>query len=171
MPDSFDYSITNSENDAPSYTKETGSRNAEILKSIINDTEYTDAPQSEIEELLLELKEKIAGGGGGGRYSTDEQVVGTWIDGSTIYQKTISLVVSSTDTIIPYTDDVELLVKSYGIFSDSSGAQTFFPYTDGEDYASIYKHASNGIHLLCSNWFINNRPNVTLTLQYTKVTV
>lgn len=73
MPDSFDYSVVNSENaqllqaiidDAPSYTKETGSRNAEILKSIINDTEYTDAPQSEIEELLLELKEKIAGGGG-----------------------------------------------------------------------------------------------------------
>ena len=73
MPDSFDYSVVNSENaqllravidDAPEYTKETGSRNAEILKSIINDTEYTDAPQSEIEELLLELKEKIAGGGG-----------------------------------------------------------------------------------------------------------
>lgn len=40
-------------------------RNAEILESIINDTEYTDPPQSRIEELLLELKEVIEQGGGG----------------------------------------------------------------------------------------------------------
>ena len=71
MPDSFDYTTgTNSENvrllqalidEAPEYTEETNSRNANILKSIINNTEYTDAPQSEIEELLLRLKAKIGG--------------------------------------------------------------------------------------------------------------
>lgn len=79
MPDSFDYPITNSENarllqalidDAPEYTQETNSRNAEILKSIINNTEYTDAPQSEIEELLLRLKVKI-----GGEIEVDELTV------------------------------------------------------------------------------------------------
>lgn len=79
MPDSFDYPITNSENarllqalidEAPSYTQETNSRNAEILKSIINNTEYTDAPQSEIEELLLRLKVKI-----GGEIEVDELTV------------------------------------------------------------------------------------------------
>ena len=71
MPDSFDYTTgTNSEDvrllqalidEAPEYTEETNSRNADILKSIINNTEYTDAPQSEIEELLLRLKAKIGG--------------------------------------------------------------------------------------------------------------
>lgn len=45
------------------YTKEVHSRNAAILKSIINNTEYDADPQSEIEELLLELKEVISGGG------------------------------------------------------------------------------------------------------------
>lgn len=79
MPDSFDYPITNSENarllqalidEAPSYTQETNSRNANILKSIINNTEYTDAPQSEIEELLLRLKVKI-----GGEIEVDELTV------------------------------------------------------------------------------------------------
>lgn len=46
------------------YTEEVNSRNAAILKSIINKTEYDADPQSEIEELLLELKEVIEGGGG-----------------------------------------------------------------------------------------------------------
>lgn len=46
----------------PSYTKDTNSRNSTILKSIINNTEYNDPPQSEIEELLLELKEMGIGG-------------------------------------------------------------------------------------------------------------
>lgn len=50
-------------------------RNAEILKSIINDTEYTDPPQSRIEELLLELKEVIEQGGGGGGTVTLSQLI------------------------------------------------------------------------------------------------
>ncbi len=45
--------------DVSPYTKRTKGREAEILKSIINYTAYTANPQSEIEELLLELKEKI----------------------------------------------------------------------------------------------------------------
>lgn len=49
-----------------SYDGEITSRNSAILDSIINGTEYNDPPQSEIEALLLELKEK---GGGGMSYS------------------------------------------------------------------------------------------------------
>lgn len=41
-------------------------RNADILQSIIDNTEYTDPPQSRIEDLLLQLKELIEEGGGGG---------------------------------------------------------------------------------------------------------
>lgn len=47
-------------------------RNAEILESIINDTEYTAPPESRIEELLLELKEVIEQGGGGSSYNETE---------------------------------------------------------------------------------------------------
>ena len=47
-----------------SYSGEITSRNSEILKSILDGTEYSKAPQSEIEELLIELKAKIDGGGG-----------------------------------------------------------------------------------------------------------
>ena len=70
MSEEFEYSKVNSENaellkamiNGTGYTKETESRNAAILKSIINNTEYNEPPQSEIEELLLELKEKGWGG-------------------------------------------------------------------------------------------------------------
>lgn len=41
------------------------SRTEEILRSIIDDTEYDKPPQSRVEELLLELKAAIEEGGGG----------------------------------------------------------------------------------------------------------
>ena len=41
-------------------------RNAAILRATIDGTEYTEPPQSPIEELLIELKETIEAGGGGG---------------------------------------------------------------------------------------------------------
>lgn len=47
----------------------TESRNGKILLSIIENTPYTDPPQSRIEELLIELKEIIEAGGGGGTTS------------------------------------------------------------------------------------------------------
>lgn len=48
--------------DDTEYNKTPQSRNEEILLSILNDTEYTKTPQSREEELLLELKGKIGPG-------------------------------------------------------------------------------------------------------------
>lgn len=47
------------------------SRNSAILDSIVKKTEYTEEPQSEIESQLLELKEVIESGGGGGITEVD----------------------------------------------------------------------------------------------------
>lgn len=41
------------------------SRNEAILQATIDGTEYTDPPQSRIEDLLIQLKEAIEQGGGG----------------------------------------------------------------------------------------------------------
>ena len=56
------------------------SRDEEILASIIDGTEYTADPESRIEELLLELKELIEGGGSSTDYATD---INFGIDSST----------------------------------------------------------------------------------------
>lgn len=72
------------------YDKTPQSRNEEILISMINKTEYDKTPQSREEELLLALKDAIEQGGDSQhQYSTDERVVGTWIDGSLVYERTI----------------------------------------------------------------------------------
>lgn len=70
------------------------SRAEQILNSMIDGTPYAEYPQSRLEDLLLQLKEVIEEGGGGSSthtYSTTEQEVGTWIDGKTIYERTIDL--------------------------------------------------------------------------------
>lgn len=46
------------------YTNPPQSRNEAILRATIDGTEYTAPPQSRIEDLLIELKEAIEGGGG-----------------------------------------------------------------------------------------------------------
>ena len=43
---------------------EPGGQNVDILESIINNTEYTEEPRSQISALLLQLKEVIESGGG-----------------------------------------------------------------------------------------------------------
>ena len=65
-------------------------------------------------------------------YSTEEQVIGTWIDGSTLYEKTITIASLPSDT-----EEVEYIVSSetinligyegYVIFS--SGNKASLPYT------------------------------------------
>jgi hypothetical protein len=61
-----------------SYSGPITSRNSAILKSILDEKAYEDAPQSEIEALLLALKEKIEQGGGGityeYHYSNDKKI-------------------------------------------------------------------------------------------------
>ncbi len=49
-------------------------RNELILESIIHQTVYTDPPESRIEDLLLQLKDVIEGGEGGGSSGTPANV-------------------------------------------------------------------------------------------------
>lgn len=87
------------------------SRNEQILRATIDGTEYTDEPQSRIEALLLELKESIeAGGGGGHSYDGNEKVVGTWF-GETLYEKTVnvpSLSCTTSDYFGSYSGSLDL---------------------------------------------------------------
>ena len=43
-----------------------GSNVEDILRATIDGTEYTEPPKSRVESLLVELKETIEEGGGGG---------------------------------------------------------------------------------------------------------
>ena len=96
-------------------------RNAEILESIINDTEYTDPPQSRIEELLLELKEVIEQGGGATLSQLIEEVTGYPLNdyaSMSLYSKDLNTITKSgfynamTCTNAPF-DYMTLIVIGY----------------------------------------------------------
>lgn len=98
-------------------------RNAEILEAIINNTEYTDPPQSRIEALLLELKEVIEQGGGGSANLSDliEAVTGYPLNdyaSMSLYSKDLNNITKSgfynamTCTNAPF-DYMTLIVVGY----------------------------------------------------------
>lgn len=61
-------------------------------------------------------------------YSTSEKIVGTWIDGSLIYQKTISfgaLPNATTKEVAHGISNLKMYVKAFGVATDGTYAMTF----------------------------------------------
>lgn len=66
----------------------TGIDRSAIISDIVFTVEYTKTTDAEGSGTNLMPYSFVQNGGGGCNYSTEEQVVGTWIDGKPIYQKT-----------------------------------------------------------------------------------
>lgn len=102
-----------------------------------------------------------AGGGGGNsqiNYSTEEQVVGTWIDGRPLYQKTYNMNCTADD----FNEDLTNL--------DIATCVELKPYAwDGNQYYfdTRVKWDSSSKQLVFSNGYIYYSH---LTIQYTKTT-
>ena len=68
-------------------------------------------------------------------YSTEEQIVGTWIDGSTLYQKTIdfgNLPATTLKSVNTDVNNIGLVTKVNG-FAYSSGATINIPYIESNN--------------------------------------
>lgn len=102
---------------------------------------------------------------GGHVYSTSEHVVGTWIDGRPVYEKTFTFITNSTIYYIPDTTDINHLINVSG-FANKENYDFYIPYSDGTDNISIAYTANNGIRIFTSNYF--NGAEYTLAIQYTK---
>ena len=107
-------------------------------------------------------------------YSTNEQVVGTWIDGKPIYQKTINFTTPSTSGTfftIPEIVDISKLVNIDGYMLPSNGwrgrintyqSPTSFTFWNfNEDTKQFYFSTPSSEYLSC---------DACVTLQYTKTT-
>lgn len=101
-------------------------------------------------------------------YSTDEKIVGTWIDGSTIYEKTFTATINSTQFIIQTELSIDEIIDFEACGKKISGGsyvrfgQT---YNDGGDWLNV-QAAGNNIRVMCSNWF--NGASINVTIRYTK---
>ena len=105
-------------------------------------------------------------------YSTNEHVVGTWIDGKPIYEKTVdcgALLNNATKTVAHGIANISKVVEYKGISFDTNGYSICLPYAGFGDWSvSIYANATN-IYLQTKQ----NRTdcvNSYITLRYTKTT-
>ena len=108
-------------------------------------------------------------------YSTTEQVIGTWIDGSTIYEKTIELenrqIVSGNNTFNLSITNMGAVIKADVVISNSS--KTNYRVLNADDFGSseklFYKIDTTGQIIITADTLWSN-PNIYVTLRYTKST-
>lgn len=103
-------------------------------------------------------------------YSTEEKVVGTWIDGKPIYQKVIhvdnfiignnEIPLENLDTIINYSGNL--------IFTDYPGYKRVFPYVQNNSTTKVIINHYNDTKFVVASGF--NCNTIDIILQYTKTT-
>ena len=112
--------------------------------------------------------------GGCVSYSTDEQVIGTWIDGKPLYQKTfeISLDGKTLNTLIPYDHNianVDKVVEIIGISVDQSN-DSRVTVNAGEPTYYCYVRRANRTRLTYYTTFKVSGAYLYVTVRYTKTT-
>ena len=111
---------------------------------------------------------------GGANYSTDEQIVGTWIDGKPIYQKTVdcgTLPNTAYKTVAHGISNLDTVLKAWGIGWNNSSGRILLPFMDDESPARIAIAADATTVFIGSRQFdASMYTNSAVTVQYTKTT-
>lgn len=115
---------------------------------------------------------RAVGGSSMHNYSTDEHVVGTWIDGSTLYEKTVdfgALPNNTTKTVAYNISNLNNIVDVKGIAYNQNGARPL-PFVDdaaknGDVLLDTIK--SSGVVRIISHTDLSSLTGY-VTLQYTK---
>lgn len=89
--------------------------------------------------------------GGGHTYSTDEQEVGTWIDGSPVYEKVVDLGAlpnNTTKNVAHGISNLGLVISAVFVAKDTSGQYIQMPFTVAKDgyinyQVSVYLTSTN----------------------------
>lgn len=138
--------------------------------------------------MIFPTNAQAQSGGSGHNYSTDEQVVGTWIDGKPIYEKTITyngnidgalshetaLLSLTTENIINAQGFCRLWDTDYD--TDYGFLSLTFSRVDVEQSLSLWwdnvnSNATPTLRLMSKMSFSGARINgVVCTIQYTKTT-
>ena len=100
-------------------------------------------------------------------YSTDEQIIGTWIDGKPLYQKTINfpsnITLSSSDwSYVSYSDavNIDLIINGFILRHAHRGKLD----------ANVGVQSANGRLIIRTTYEVAVTTNDYITLQYTKAT-
>ena len=118
----------------------------------------------------------------GNNYSTEEQVVGTWIDGKPIYQKTISCGVlpdKTTKTVAHNISNIDIITSLQGFAirnTSTSGSTAYMISLQHADYdeGNNVRLTANKTNIIITtdlkNGWSTNFTTSYVTIQYTKTT-
>ena len=131
----------------------------------------TGLSQADFADIITPLPGKFMGGI---NFSTEEQVVGTWIDGKPLYQKTVScgaLPNNTTKDVNHGIANIDQYVSVFGIFWDTSGTgeSAMMPFgTPGNDNVGVW--TKNKLTIVLHTGSNRTAQSACVTLQYTKST-
>lgn len=121
----------------------------------------------------------VSGGGGSSHnYSLNEQVVGTWVDGSTVYEKTFVFTPTAYDIDIDVSSlNIDKLIRREGSFSRQATStmvqQKAIEYrtetNSNPSYGIMAELRNTSIHVDIGGYTYAQILEIRLTIQYTKV--
>ena len=123
---------------------------------------------STVQEEITNLENKV---NSSKEYSTAEKVVGTWIDGKPIYQKTIAFSFVGSSTVnVDISDNIDVVLYTYAFAKNSKYMYTISMYTQGIGGQFLYDYAHpNQLRIRNTNSDFDNSSGY-VTVQYTKTT-
>ena len=112
--------------------------------------------------------------GGSNNYSLDEQVVGTWIDGKPLYQKTVNFNMPSSSNPAEVVDLSALNIDHWefvsGTVTTSNGAKYSLTYIyDSSEYIGFWVRSNKYLTVRATHSDFYNMSGV-ITFKYTKTT-
>ena len=166
-------------------TKALSANQGYVLKGLIDDiviptvpeniTDLDDVSVTDIEngQVLAwnSLTEKFvnvdqSGGSSGHNYSEDEQIIGTWLDGSTLYEKTITGTTNPNTNVMTIEVGGDTVIRNfYGVIG---GVRLINSYIDSASFAVTW--IAGNLHQLgnsCSGSIYQNK-SFYVTVEYTK---
>lgn len=121
-------------------------------------------------------------GGGYDNYSTEEQVIGTQVDGKPIYRKTIKINNprnrTSDYSFNSYNlKNIKTIINKYGVAATDNGTTLvhipcyFGTYNQSEAYIDIYIRPQESKFVLAlGSQYANSTSQIYITFEYTKTT-
>ena len=121
-------------------------------------------PSADMSEILSPLPSTISKMT---RYSTEEQLVGYWIDGKPLYQRVISGTTSATAGQNKILEELGSSIKIHFINGNVANLIPVNYDSGGSTYYSRCFVASNNLYISVGGYL---NMNVTVVIQYTKTT-
>lgn len=138
----------------------------------LTSTSSTDCLSANMGRELNEKLEELSGASSSTRYSTEEQRIGTWIDGRPIYQKVISIgTVSTTEVATPTgITNIKEVIDLKGGGTMTAGQFLKWGFENSGGFCSCYYElSSNKVKSIVSTTNYNLKQAYAI-LEYTKTT-